>query len=58
MLDDSLVTYLGKHLEGHTESVEFCKFSFDGKLLVTGGMNNHLRVWQTDKEFALKCTLD
>ena len=33
-------------LEGHTETVEFIKFNFDGKLCVTGGFNNILRVWQ------------
>ena len=32
-------------LEGHTETVEFIKFNHDGKLMVTGGFNNVLRVW-------------
>lgn len=32
-------------LVGHTETVEFCKFDSTGKWLVTGGMNNFLRVW-------------
>lgn len=32
-------------LPGHTETVEFIKFNHDGKLCVTGGMNNTLRVW-------------
>lgn len=27
-------------LEGHTETVEFCKFDSTGKFLVTAGMNN------------------
>ena len=27
-------------LEGHTETLEFIKFNFDGKLCLTGGMNN------------------
>lgn len=36
-------------LEGHTETVEFIKFNFDGKLCVTGGMNNVLRVWQVEE---------
>ena len=35
-------------LEGHTETVEFIKFNFDGKLCVTGGFNNVLRVWQVE----------
>ena len=32
-------------LEGHTETVEFIKFNHDGKYVITGGMNNVLRVW-------------
>lgn len=32
-------------LAGHTETLEFIKFNHDGKLVVTGGMNNILRVW-------------
>jgi len=32
-------------LIGHTETIEFCKFDSTSKWLVTGGMNNHLRVW-------------
>jgi WD40 repeat protein len=47
-----------KELPGHTETVEFAKFNHDGKLLVTGGMNNVLRVWNTEKNFELKCTLE
>jgi ribosome assembly protein SQT1 len=47
-------------LPGHTETVEFIKFNHDGKLLVTGGMNNVLRVWSADKnmEFTVKCKLE
>lgn len=45
-------------LEGHTETVEFAKFSYDGRFLVTGGMNNFLRVWDVDAGFTLKSTLD
>mgnify|MGYP001202669301 FL=1 len=53
-------------LEGHTETVEFIKFNFDGKLCVTGGMNNVLRVWQVQENkdamkanysMTLKCVL-
>ena len=32
-------------LPGHTETVEYIKFDSSGKWLVTGGMNNFLRVW-------------
>ena len=32
-------------LPGHTETLEFIKFNHDGKMVVTGGMNNVLRVW-------------
>jgi WD40 repeat protein len=35
-------------LDGHKETVEFVKFNFDGKLCVTGGMNNVLRIWQVN----------
>lgn len=49
---------LYKALPGHTETVEFTQFSHDGKLLVTGGMNNQLRVWNVEKDFELKCTLE
>ena len=41
-------------LVGHTETVEFCKFDSTGKWLVTGGMNNFLRVWDVQNGFALK----
>lgn len=45
-------------LPGHTETVEFAKFSYDGRFLVTGGMNNVLRVWDVDSGFTLKQTID
>ena len=45
-------------LEGHTETVEFAKFSYDGRFLVTGGMNNVLRVWDVDAGFTLKKAID
>ena len=41
-------------LAGHTETVEFCKFDSTGKWLVTGGMNNFLRVWDVQNNFTLK----
>ena len=47
-----------KALAGHTETVEFVKVNFDGKLMVTGGMNNHLRIWNIEKDLELKYTLD
>ena len=34
-----------KELQGHTESVDIIEFSHDGKICVTGGLNNQLRVW-------------
>lgn len=49
---------LVKELEGHTETVEFCKFDTSGKWLVTGGMNNLLRVWNVAEGFTLQRTLD
>jgi len=45
-------------LPGHTETVEFIKFDSSGKWLVTGGMNNVLRVWDVNNGFTLKKTLD
>lgn len=45
-------------MKGHTETVEYCKFDASGKWLVTGGMNNLLRVWDVANGFALKQTLD
>ena len=42
---------------GHTETVEFIKFNFDGKLMITGGMNNQLRVWNAET-FELKYALE
>jgi WD40 repeat protein len=38
--------------------VELAKFSSDGRYLVTGGMNNLLRVWDVDAGFSLKLTID
>ena len=35
-----LETELITELPGHTETVEFTKFDYSGKWLVTGGMNN------------------
>ena len=46
-----------KHLPGHTETVEFIKFNHDGKYFATAGMNNQIRVWNTDS-FDLKCALE
>ena len=45
-------------LAGHTETVEFCKFDSTGKWLVTGGMNNFLRVWDVQNGFTLKQTIE
>lgn len=36
-------------LEGHTETLEHIKFNHDGKLCITGGMNNVLRVWKVER---------
>jgi ribosome assembly protein SQT1 len=47
-----------KHLSGHTETVEFIKFNHDAKLLATAGMNNKIRIWNTENDFELKYTLD
>jgi len=53
-----LVTEIVCELKGHTETVEFCKFDPSGKWLVTGGMNNQLRVWDVENDFALKIALE
>ena len=45
-------------LTGHTETVDFCKFDASGKWLVTGGMNNQLRIWDVQNNFALKKVLE
>lgn len=45
-------------MKGHTETVEFVKFDSSGKWLVTGGMNNVLRIWDVEKNFELKKELD
>eukprot|EP00350_Pseudokeronopsis_sp_OXSARD2_P009809 CAMPEP_0170543388 /NCGR_PEP_ID=MMETSP0211-20121228/2511_1 /TAXON_ID=311385 /ORGANISM="Pseudokeronopsis sp., Strain OXSARD2" /LENGTH=260 /DNA_ID=CAMNT_0010846731 /DNA_START=386 /DNA_END=1168 /DNA_ORIENTATION=- len=42
----------------HTETVEFTKYSFDGKFLVTGGMNNQVKVWSSEKNYEQKCVFD
>ena len=44
-------TQFHKHLPGHTETVEFIKFNHDGKLMATAGMNNQIRVWNTENDF-------
>ena len=47
-----------KELAGHTETVEFAKFNFDGKFMISGGMNNQLRIWGTEtNEFELLYTV-
>ena len=45
-------------LPGHTETIEFCKFDASGRWLVTGGMNNLLRVWDAKNGFTLKTTVE
>jgi len=49
-------------LVGHTETVEFIKFNYDGKLCITGGMNNVIRVWIMENEnpmrFKEKCKFE
>ena len=47
-------------MENHTESIDFIKFNFDGKLCVTGGLNNALRIWENcqNGEQKLKCTVN
>ena len=55
---DALVTVQIHELEGHTETVEFCKFDASGKFCVTAGMNNHLRVWDVAQGFTLKQTVE
>lgn len=45
-------------LPGHTETVEFVKYDSSGRWLVTGGMNNVLRIWDATKGYALHHTLD
>jgi katanin p80 WD40 repeat-containing subunit B1 len=47
-----------KELEGHTETVEFIKFDSTGRWLVTGGMNNLLRIWDANADYKLHKTLD
>lgn len=38
--NDKLQAVKIHQLEGHTETVEFCKFDASGKWMATGGMNN------------------
>ena len=45
-------------LEGHTETVEICKFDSTGRWLVTAGMNNAARVWDVVNGFTLKYLID
>jgi WD40 repeat protein len=47
-----------KSLPGHTETVEFIKFNHDAKLMATAGMNNQIRIWNTENDFSLKCALE
>jgi katanin p80 WD40 repeat-containing subunit B1 len=47
-----------KELEGHTETIEFTKFDASGRWLLTGGMNNVLRVWDANADYKLHKTLD
>jgi WD40 repeat protein len=53
-----LESILIAELPGHTETVEFVKFDKSGQWLVTGGMNNVLRIWDAEKNYALHRTLD
>ena len=58
MKESGLTTEMVCELKGHTETVEFVKFDSSGKWLVTGGMNNVLRIWDVEKNFELKKELD
>ena len=51
-------TEIVAELPGHTETVEFTKFDASGKWIATGGMNNLIRIWDVQNNFALKKTLD
>jgi WD40 repeat protein len=42
----------------HQETVEFAKFNYEGKLLVTCGMNNPIRIWNVENNYELKATLE
>lgn len=45
-------------LEGHTETVEYCKFDSSGRWMVTAGMNNMARVWDVANGFILKTLVE
>lgn len=45
-------------LEGHTETVEYCKFDTSGRWMVTAGMNNMARVWDVANGFTLKTVVE
>jgi WD40 repeat protein len=45
-------------LEGHTETVEYCKFDSSGRWMVTAGMNNMARVWDVANGFVLKTLIE
>ena len=51
-------TFKIHELEGHSETVEFCKFDSSGRWLVTAGMNNIARVWDIVNGFVLKTLVD
>ena len=53
-----LKTYKLGELDGHTETVEFAKFDSSNRWLVTGGMNNQMRVWDVVNSFQLKHTIE
>ena len=53
-----LKTYKLGELDGHTETVEFAKFDSSNRWLVTGGMNNQMKVWDVVNSFQLKHTIE
>lgn len=55
---DKLKTFKLAELDGHTETVEFAKFDSSSRWLVTGGMNNQMRVWDVVNSFQLKHTIE
>lgn len=38
---------LGKDPQGHKDEVLCCSLNFDGKLLVTGGSDKVIKLWDT-----------